>query len=99
MNKITIDTVFIESSERQYRDMLEGIAWKDFSNQVLLCIEETKGMLVSCRDTEEIFRFQGRIEAMENMLILAEEILSGMEEDNKAKEDEDNNDYNEKGVE
>jgi hypothetical protein len=56
-------------------------------------------MLVSCREAEEIFRFQGRIEAMENMLILAEEILNSLGEDNKAKEDERSDNYGEKGVE
>jgi len=57
--------------------------WQDIEEELDGWIEGAQEQLESCNDTTEMFRFQGRIQAVRDMLILPNNMLETIIEENK----------------
>lgn len=77
--------VEVKSTIYDMKKFLESFVWKDIKEQMNAILEDVKNSLINCKDMDEILRFQGRAEALRDIQLLPEEILSALEEDDKTK--------------
>ena len=71
----------MRSSANHLKDFLESVMWQDIEEELDGWIEGAQEQLESCNDTTEMFRFQGRIQAVRDMLILPSNMLDTMIEE------------------
>lgn len=81
-----VDRVTIFEMER----FLESPGWQEVKSQYEDILSKAKDYMLEEKDKDEMLRFQGRGEAIRDLLIVPEQILEALIEDKKAENKEDN---------
>lgn len=81
-----MDRVTIFEMER----FLESPGWQEVKSQYEDILSKAKDYILEEKDKDEMLRFQGRGEAIRDLLIVPEQILEALIEDKKAESEEDN---------
>jgi hypothetical protein len=68
------------SNAYHMRELIEGVAWTDVKAEILDMLNNIKEDLITCKSRAEIYRYQGRAEALKAVLLLPENILAYMED-------------------
>ena len=71
----------VRGTIHQYEEFLQNVVWKDFITYIDMMREAVRDELETCADQQEMFRFQGRAEALRDIRIVPEQILEALKED------------------
>jgi len=77
------------STERQMEDFLQSSVWQDIVTELKDMRESCRNELETCKDLDELMRFQGRSEVLRDIIILPEEMLRALQEDKVRKVSEE----------
>ena len=79
MERTSVDQRDNLASYQQYKDFIASVLWTDMQVEIRAWIDDIHGYLENETDIQEIYRFQGRLQACKQLLTLPERILSNME--------------------
>ncbi len=79
MERTSVDQRENLASYQQYKDFIASVLWTDMQVEIRAWIDDIHGYLENETDIQEIYRFQGRLQACKQLLTLPERILSNME--------------------
>ena len=79
MERTSVDQRENLASYQQYKDFVASVLWTDMQVEIRAWIDDIHGYLENETDIQEIYRFQGRLQACKQLLTLPERILSNME--------------------
>lgn len=83
------DEVIIRSSLGQFREFLESTVWTDIQRELSIWLEGVRDGLENIEtDEKDLYRNQGRAEAVRYVLTLPETIKDSLEEQAQIKQDE-----------
>lgn len=64
-----------------FKEFLEGVVWQDMQDELVAWIDGAQEQLNVCSDDKEIYRFQGRLQAMKEVLGMPSGLLNILEEE------------------
>ena len=79
MEPINLEGRDFLASYQQYKDFFVSALWIDLQQEINSWIDDIHGCLGNENDIQEIYRFQGRLQACHQLLDLPARILSAME--------------------
>jgi len=86
------------SSAYHFRELLSSVAWTDMKAEIIDMLEHVKEDLTTCRSRIEIYKYQGRADALKAMLLMPSLILEALEEKSTYSEEDDIDDVLEEGI-
>lgn len=78
------------SSYGQFKDFVESTLWHDMFRELMIWVEMVRNIQESSSDMAEMFRCQGRIEAIRFLQILPNNIVAAFEDERQAQEEKEN---------
>jgi hypothetical protein len=72
----------IQSSIAKFEEFVESQIWKDLKSELIVWKEDIQSIQDNVSDEKELFRCQGRKEAINNFLVLPETIIDYLEQKN-----------------
>ncbi|RLF03877.1 MAG: hypothetical protein DRJ64_07760 [Thermoprotei archaeon] len=77
-------------TDKELKDGINSIFWKAFSAQLIISKNEQLSLLAGSEETIEIFRCQGRIEVLEDLLLWPEIQLDAIKADEEFNNEKEN---------
>jgi hypothetical protein len=93
MEQADIGEVEIQGTYDQYQDFTNSVVWNDIRKEIETWMEIIKNTLGSSDVPMELYRMQGRLQALESVLSLPVDMMSLLEDRYKAPDDTEINEY------
>jgi len=77
------------SSPYHFRELIDGVAWTDMKAEIMDMLEHVKEDLTTCKGRAEIYRYQGRADALKAILLMPSLILEALEEHSEIKQEDE----------